>query len=265
MIKLFRSEKVLFESKDESGGIQVVERNGRLELRFGNHIIQSAHDPAAPDFLALDYNRAMMAGLVFVPGASSLLQVGLGAGSLTRFIHRHFPGARQHVVELSQTVIDVAHRYFDLPVDSRLIITQADAGEYIRGCQERFDLIFLDAYLADGVAGHLETLDFYQLLRGLLNPGGWLVNNVWGSDVVHLRQVWKSMTGLFAQVHQTSVRADSNVIFYCGLSTRPVSERQIMQRARLLEARAPMEFTSFAGRMHRIQPLASAVAPPEFK
>jgi hypothetical protein len=49
--------------------------------------------------------RAMMCFVLFVPRPRHIVMVGLGGGSLAKFCHRHFPGARITVIELRADVI----------------------------------------------------------------------------------------------------------------------------------------------------------------
>ena len=101
-MKLFRFEKTLYDKEVGGLSIQVVERGSHLELRFGNHIVQSARSLHAPDVLVLDYTRAMMAGLLFAPRPERVLHFGLGGGSLAGFLHNHLPFLRQQVVEINR-------------------------------------------------------------------------------------------------------------------------------------------------------------------
>src|SRR5690606_33621541 len=96
-------------------GIEVRERHGVRTLHLDSDTVQSAMRVDRPDALELSYTRAMMAFLLFVPPPRSALLVGLGGGSLAKFIHHSMPETRLHVVEIKREVVDVAHRYFALP------------------------------------------------------------------------------------------------------------------------------------------------------
>jgi len=85
------NEHVVFETEFQGEIIQVVEKNDRREMRFGNKVIQSAISLVNPDYLLLKYTRYMMLGLVLKPEVKSILHIGLGAGNLPRFIHNYFP------------------------------------------------------------------------------------------------------------------------------------------------------------------------------
>ncbi|HYS75836.1 MAG TPA: hypothetical protein VEM38_07085, partial [Burkholderiales bacterium] len=71
--------------------IEIVEEGGVRILQIGGNAIQSAMRLAAPDRIELDYVRAMMAFLLFHPDPRDVLLVGLGGGSMARFIHQRMP------------------------------------------------------------------------------------------------------------------------------------------------------------------------------
>ena len=263
-MNMFRFEKTLFDKEVEGLSIQVVERGSQLELRFGNHIVQSARSLHAPDVLVLDYTRAMMAGLLFVPRPESALHFGLGGGSLPGFLHNHLQFLRQQVVEINRGVIDVAYRYFQLPVSNRLEVVHQDGTDFLRGQENlepasRYDMIFLDAFHADGAEPDLNTGAIYGRLKSMLTSRGWLINNVWGSDKEKLNQVRRDMAAQIDNVSYVSVRSDSNVIFIASPSEAPPSLGLLRKRASLLSRQFPMDFENLA---QKIRPLQTAAGAP---
>src|SRR5258707_10783070 len=103
--------------------IEIVEEGGVRVLQIGGDAIQSAMRLDAPDRIELDYVQAMMAFLLFRPRPREVLMVGLGGGSMARFIHQRMPNVRVSVVEIDPGVVTVARRYFHFPEeDERLEI-----------------------------------------------------------------------------------------------------------------------------------------------
>ena len=76
------------------GAIEIVEEGGVRVLQIGGDAIQSAMRVDAPDRIELDYVQAMMAFLLFRPRPREVLMVGLGGGSMARFIHQRMPNVR---------------------------------------------------------------------------------------------------------------------------------------------------------------------------
>ena len=260
-MSLFQHEKKVCEKRSGDLVLQVIDRGENRELRFGNYITQSAASRRTPDLLALDYTRAMMAGFLFCPDAGSVLHIGLGAGSMPRFIHRFFPDVQQTVVELYPEVTEVAFRFFGLPVSPRLRVVQADGAAYFQQSSERFDLIFLDAFHADGVAGHLETKTYFHAVSSHLEDRGWVVNNVWGSDRENLRRVAYNQSVVFPRLLSLSVRAYSNVIFFAGNAPHDPTPEQLRARAELLGARVPLDFGRYAVQVRTRAELSGELHP----
>lgn len=164
------------------GSLEVSEAQGVRYLHFGSHLVQGAMRIARPWSLELEYTREMMLPLLLRTRSGwpkSVLQVGLGTASFTRFLHRHRPDARLTVVEIAPEVLAAARQFFKLPPESaHLRIEIADAHDWLATTTRKFDLILVDGFDAQGRAGMLETEPFYLNCRNHLNAGGMLAANV---------------------------------------------------------------------------------------
>lgn len=163
--------------------ISLSEQDGVRFLHFGTEWIQGAMRLARPNDLELDYVRRMMAWLLFLSPPPQILQLGLGAGALTRFAHRRLMTSRTTVVERSPEVIDVARHWFDLPADdARLSVVQTDAGAFLRrrAARERYGVIQVDLYDARARGPVLDSSAFYRDCQRALSAPGILVVNLFG-------------------------------------------------------------------------------------
>ncbi len=162
--------------------IEVSEKAGVRYLHFGSELVQGAMRLARPWSLELEYTREMMFPLLVArrrPWPRTVLQVGLGSASFTRFLHRHRPAARVTVVEIAPEVVAAARQFFKLPeASAHLAIEIADAHEYLAASGRRFDLVLVDGFDAEGRAGMLETLPFYLACRSHLAEGGVMAANL---------------------------------------------------------------------------------------
>lgn len=162
--------------------IQVSESAGVRYLHFSSHWIQGAMRIARPWALELDYTREMMMALLLRPGPDwprNALLIGLGAASLTKFLHRHRPETKLTVVEIDPEVVDVAQLHFKLPEeDERLHIVIDDGAEFVARSQTRFDLIMVDGFDDKARTGMLDTLPFYLNCKAHLSESGLLVTNL---------------------------------------------------------------------------------------
>lgn len=241
-MSLFPQEVCLYDNRNDAGRVQVFERGDRLELRFGNSIVQSAMSRRAPDLLLLEYTRALLTCMLLVPQDASILHLGLGAGTIPAFIFRHFPAAQQCVVELNPDVIAVAERYFGLPRSPRLHVVEDDGIEFLRRARDTYDLVVFDAFHADGAAPQLTTSVAFTLAQQRLKPGGWLVNNAWGSEGLRLRGIVTALKERFTELHTLSVRLNSNVIVLAASPRQATSLASLRKRAAELSVRMPLDF-----------------------
>ena len=114
--------------------IEISERAGVRYLHFSSDWVQGAMRVQRPNALELPYTREMMAGLLLrePPWPRQALLIGLGAGSLAKFIYHRLPATRITVVEIDPQVEIVARLHFKLPDDPlRLRVLIADGAEYM--------------------------------------------------------------------------------------------------------------------------------------
>jgi len=163
------------------GSIDVSEERGVRYLHFGSRWIQGAMRLAHADALELEYTRDMMFPLLLhpAPWPARVLQIGLGAASITRFLHRHRPDAALTVVEIEPRVVAAARHHFRLPGASpRLALEIGDGAAYLGRPGPAFDWIIVDGFDEHGLAGALDTRAFYAHCRARLDPAGVLCTNL---------------------------------------------------------------------------------------
>jgi len=110
-------------------------------LHLGTPWIQGSMLVDAPFDIALEYVQRMMAWLLFVEpdsvGGRHAMQLGLGAGAITKFCHKKL---RMHAtaVELNPQVLHVCRAWFKLPPEGpRLAVVLGDAAMQARRSASR--------------------------------------------------------------------------------------------------------------------------------
>jgi spermidine synthase len=158
--------------------VEVSEEDGVRSLHLGGDAIQSSIRLDRPDELALDYTRAMMAFLLFQPLPREVLMIGLGGGSMARYIHQHMPGTRTTVVEINAKVLAAARSMFHFPADdARLKVEIADGADYVREHAESADVLLVDGFDDGKQPAALCTQAFYDAAFAALRPGGVMTVN----------------------------------------------------------------------------------------
>ncbi len=163
--------------------IEISEAAGVRYLHFGSDWVQGAMRIARPTALELAYTREMMAGLLLrePPWPREALLIGLGAGSLAKFIYHKLPETRTTVVEINPQVEVVARLHFKLPDDTvRLRVVIGDGADFMLQGDRLYDAILVDGFDKNARAGVLDTLPFYQACRARLSDRGLLAVNLLG-------------------------------------------------------------------------------------
>ncbi|MBT9609222.1 MAG: transferase [Aquabacterium sp.] len=176
-----------------------------LSLSFTSSLIQSSMRLDAPDELLLDYTRAMMGCLLLHPAPRRVLMIGLGGGSMLKYLHRHLPHATFTVVEISQAVIDLRGDFL-IPPDSERLHTVCDDGAlfiraHVRALAQaapppRFDVILVDGFDGAGLPPALSSRRFYEDCRAALSEDGVLVANV-QADTARSREIRQRLSRAF--------------------------------------------------------------------
>ncbi len=188
---------LLYETTDAEGVLEIVQHGDIRTLHFGTPAIQSAINLAKPGALELDYTQRMLLGAFLPPTLQRVLLIGLGGGSMARFLFQHFHGTRIDVIEKRPATVALAHDYFQLPKGKRLKLIIGDAGEWLSRLQAEYDLILMDAFDADGPVETLHTTERLEQMRQLLHPEGILALNHWVRKRTALRQLLDDLADVF--------------------------------------------------------------------
>ena len=185
--------------------LETSEEAGVRFLHFGSEWVQGAMRIARPYNLELEYTREMAACLLLRPDAEwpkRVLQVGLGAASLTKFWYRHRPETMQTIVEINPAVVSMAQQSFKLPAfDARIDIQIADGVAWMHEeRKDKFDCIMVDGYDQNARFGALGTEAFYRDCRKRLSKQGVLVLNLFGRAHGYKKQIENLRTAFDSRV-----------------------------------------------------------------
>jgi len=247
---------VIHEARDALGTLEVVEDGYQRSLHFGSEPKQSSMDLNDPLRLALSYTRAMLSALLFHADPRHVLLLGLGGGSLAKFLLHHFPGCRIDAVEYRESVYEVARSHFQLPDDPRLALHFTDAADFIRradAAHSGYDLILVDAFTADGVAQATSGLSFFEACRTRLAADGVLAANLWSADSIKLDDIISDLGDAFdGRLLRLPVDGKANVIALVTQQGKPRRElRRLDKQAAELQQRLGLEFSAFLNRLRK--------------
>ncbi len=179
--------------------VEVSEEGGYRALHLGGEAVQSAMRLSDPSALALDYTQAMMGALLFAPEPRDILMIGLGGGSIARFVHGRMPDSRIVTVELNPKVVAAARSLFGLPADDeRHAVVVADGAVYVPAHPASCDLLLLDAFEDGDSVAALATEAFYAACRAALRPRGVFAVNFIAEErrfITYLRRIERVFDG----------------------------------------------------------------------
>lgn len=139
---------------------------------------QSSMGLLHPERLVFRYEQHMALAFRIAEQPRSALLLGLGGGAMLRHAAARFPECRLTVVELDETVIELARHWFyiDRPV------VADDALSFVAETHERYDVILVDLYGAAGVRPL--RAGFWEHCLAALADGGCLAAN-WADFTVN--------------------------------------------------------------------------------
>ncbi|WNB74210.1 spermine/spermidine synthase domain-containing protein [Methylomonas koyamae] len=251
---------VIHQSHDDEGVIEVVENNGERALHFGSPARQSSMLIADPNRLHSFYARAMMALLLFNDNPRDVLMIGLGGGTIAKFMLHQFPDCRLKVVEFRSGVLKVARSHFGLPFNPRLKIKIGCGADHVRyqsrELSEIHDLIMVDAYDDSGMAPEVGSERFFDDCRNLLKKDGVLVINLWGTDKPMFQQVSWHLGRIFNwRMLYLPVRNRGNIIGFAFGENFPKPQfKSLIAKANDLERQYQLEFPVFLQDFKRNNP-----------
>ncbi len=172
--------------------VNLSEADGVRYLHLGHTPwVQGAMRIARPWKLEIEYIRDMMCWQTHAQDlgltVKHIVQLGLGAASLTKYCYREFPQTMITVIELNPQVIAACRQFFKLPAnDARLNVVQASADAWVSNPAHHAsaDVLQIDIYDADARGPVFDSAAFYAACRACLTPQGVMTVNVFGGPAM---------------------------------------------------------------------------------
>lgn len=221
--------ELIHQVTDELGTIEVVEFQNKIRsLHFGNKTQQSAMLLQHPYILIHKYAQAMVLPLCWCK-PSKVLVLGLGCGSIVKYLYNYFQHIQIDAIELRPKVIELAQEYFLLPESNdRLQIHNTCVFDWLDNKgkaqnNETYDLIIVDMFLTTK-AGKDITVDVsapISKLDKLLTENGVIAFNQLGQNLFSY-SAFDALLSVYLTHQLYSVDIDSsNTILFASRSTIP--------------------------------------------
>ncbi|HEX2223547.1 MAG TPA: fused MFS/spermidine synthase [Thermoanaerobaculia bacterium] len=235
------SSDLIYERVTPYQTLRVREREG---LRFleSDRILQagvrlSDGEPALP------YVRYAPAVLLLNPEVDRLLALGLGGGTVGRYLQKRLPGLEVDYVDIDPVIPQVARRHLqfrDGP-GTRTRVTVMDGRRFLRESTRSWDVIYCDTYIGLSVPFHLTTVEFLDEVKRHLEPGGvFALNLAAGLEDPFSRAMYRTVVDRFASAYVFRVRGTGNALVM-ATEADSLSHQELLSRARQLDARYDFE------------------------
>jgi len=243
---MFGFGKKIHRSVNASSHVEVSEVDGVRSLYIDTNTIQSSMRVKAPYELMLAYSRGMMAFLLFLEDAREVLMIGLGGGSVAKYIWQSCPNINQTVVEISPKIIQVARSHFHVPENqNRFNVIEGDGIDYLQTHENSTQVLIIDAFDGVGIPPDFCTQVFFDNCAAAIKEEGLFVINLWGSDK-NFGLYWQRIENSFnGKVLKLPTGKPGNIIVF-GFKTaqKSLNMKTLIARAKALDETHAVNFSA---------------------
>jgi spermidine synthase len=220
--------------------VTLSEHDGVRYLHLGSIWVQGAMRIRKPQQVELDYVQRMLASLLWLPtealGDGQAVQLGLGAGAITRFTAVQL-GMATTAVEINPEVVSANAAWFALP--RQVEVVRGDAADWLaQAAHSSVRLLHVDLYDHEAAAPVLDDVGFYAACRAVLEEGGVMSVNLFGRHASFHDSIARiAMAFGAAQVWSLRPTREGNTVVVAGRGVT-VPDREVLgARAATIEAR----------------------------
>ena len=255
-------------SNDEDDSAATISEIGGVRyLHLGTPWVQGAMRIDKPLAIELDYVQRMMAWMLWRPSdaiAEGLaVQLGMGAGAITRFCHRKLR-MKTIAVEINRSVIGACRMWFRLPEDdARLTVLNDDAARWVTDPANRatVQVLCIDLYDHDAAAPMLDDEAFYGACRTTLVDGGLMTVNLFGRHASFAASVQRIVAAFGADsVWNLRPTREGNTVVVAARGAVLADRATLGARAAHIEARFDLPARKWL-RMIRVPDATNAPTP----
>lgn len=105
-----------------------------------------------------------------------VLMLGVGAGTYASQCKHYFDNVNVEGVEIDGKITELANTYFEMPQDVK--VTTYDGRVFLEVSDQKYDVIFVDAYQDITIPFQMSSVEFFTLVREHLSEDGVLVVNL---------------------------------------------------------------------------------------
>jgi spermidine synthase len=235
--------------RESSAGFEIYEHQGVRWIRFPDASIQSVMLLEEPAYPLLSYVQGLLSTLLFLPTPAKVLNLGLGSGSIERFILSQLPELQLVSVETDARLIELTKQHFCIPSSHTVI--KMPAQDYLQSNQQSFDILLSDVYSTQGGVNSYLTSEFIQNAVHALDQDGVFAINLLPESRAEVVEVLFRIRTVFPHIQIYDVPDMHNLILFCTISSPPTPD-MLMQRAKQLRDSTGLDLSPICGELIRL-------------
>ena len=214
----FWENDLTYEGESVYNYLQVKEDDSEVYLStnvlFG---VQSVYVKDESRLTGMYYDYAMaaplMADIVGSEGDFDMLILGMGTGTYATQCRRYFGEDTLDIVgvEIDEDITDLATEYFHLSDD--IPVYTYDGRAFLNAVEDSYDVIMVDAYQDITIPFQMSSVEFFELVKSHLKPGGVMVvnMNMRGQEEGNINQyLADTISSVFSEVYTVDVTGSTN-------------------------------------------------------
>ena len=141
----------------------------------------------------------------------NVLILGMGSGTYATQLSRYFDNIEVEGVEIDDKITDLAHEYFELPLDTK--VATYDGRAYLAAIDGTYDVIMVDAYQDITIPFQMSSIEFFTLVKDHLKDDGVMVvnMNMRGQSEGNINQyLADTISHAFSEVYTVEVSGSTN-------------------------------------------------------
>ena len=191
--------------------VQVQERDG-IRYLSSDGVLHASIDVSTGE-PTLMYPRYAAAAFLIAPELGSLLNLGMGGGTVGTFLQRRVPELDVLFVEIDPVMAEMARDYMGFADGERMRVEIGDARRFLDRAEGQWDYIYGDTYIGSSIPFHLSTVEFFREVREHLAPDGVFGMNFSESPESALgKALLRTLREVFSRVYLFNVPGGSHLL-----------------------------------------------------
>lgn len=175
----FWEDEVVYEGESVYNYLQVNENEEQVSLLtnvlFGVQSVYKKDKGLTDTFCDYALAAPLMAGQS-ERDSLDVLMLGVGAGTYASQCKHYFDNVQVEGVEIDGKITELANTYFEMPRDVK--VTTYDGRAFLEVSDQKYDVIFVDAYQDITIPFQMSSVEFFSLVRDHLTEDGVMVVNL---------------------------------------------------------------------------------------